>query len=85
VGEVARVALDEPDKPMQATYDQEETIKITSFREHSLFQVLNILRHLDQPSLELQLSSHPQFATAIFPYGVESIMQEAEERKKANP
>jgi len=45
VGEVVRVALDEPDKPMQATYDQEGTIKITSFREHSLFQVLHILRH----------------------------------------
>ena len=87
VREIVRVALDEPDKPIQATYDQEGTIKITSFREHTLFQVLHILRHLDQPLLESLLSSHPQFATAArrFPSGMDSIIQEAEERKKSNP
>lgn len=83
--EVVRVALDESDNPVQATYDQEGTIRITSCREHTLFQVLHILRHLDQPLLESLLSSHPQFAAAAgrFPYGMESIMQEAEERKKS--
>ncbi len=86
VREVVRVALDESDKPIEATYDQEGTIKITSFREHTLFQVLHILRHLDQPLLESLLSSHPQFAAAArrFPYGMESILQEAEERKKSD-
>jgi hypothetical protein len=85
VREVVRAALDEPDKPIDATYDQEGTIKITSFSEHTLFQVLHILRHLDLPLLESLLSSHPQFAAAArrFPYGMESIMLEAEERKKS--
>ena len=32
VREVVRVTLDEPDKPIQATYDQEGTTKISSFR-----------------------------------------------------
>lgn len=85
VREVVRVALDQPDRPIQATYNREETIQITSFREHNLFQVLHILRHLDPPLLESLLSSHPQFATAAarFPYGIDSMMQEAEERKKS--
>jgi hypothetical protein len=83
--EVVRVTLNEPDKPTQSTYDQEGTIKITSFREQTLFQILHILRHLDQPLLESLLSSHPQFAATAqrFPYGMESIQQEAEERLKS--
>jgi hypothetical protein len=85
--ELVRVLLDVPDKPIQATYDPEGTIQITSFREHTLFQVLHILRELDQSLLESLLSSHPQFAAAArrFPYGMESIRQEAAERKKSNP
>jgi hypothetical protein len=85
VREIVRATLSEPDKPMQGTYDQEGTIKITSLREHSLFQVLPILRHLDQPLLESLLSSHPQFSAAAqrFPYGMESIQQEAEDRRKS--
>jgi hypothetical protein len=85
VREVVRVALDQPDKPMQATYDREGTIQITSFREHTLFRVLHILRHLDEPLVESLLASHPQFAAAArrFPYGMESIQREAEERKKS--
>ena len=38
VREFVRVTLSEPDKPTESTYDQEGTIKITSFREHTLFQ-----------------------------------------------
>jgi hypothetical protein len=85
VREIVRVTLSDPDKPTEATYDQEGTIKITSFREQTLFQVLHILRHLDQPLLESLLSSHPQFAAAAqrFPYGMESIQQESEERLKS--
>jgi hypothetical protein len=85
VREIVRVTLSEPDKPTQSTYDQEGTIKITSSREQTLFQVLHILRRLDQPLLESLLSSHPQFAAAAqrFPYGMESIQQEAEERLKS--
>ena len=83
--EVVRVTLNEPDKPTESTYDQEGTIKITSSREQTLFQVLHLLRHLDQPLLESLLSSHPQFAAAAqrFPYGMESIQQEAEGRLKS--
>jgi hypothetical protein len=85
VREIVRVTLSEPDKPTESTYDQEGTIKITSLREQTLFQVLHILRHLDQPLLESLLSSHPQFAAAAqrFPSGMESIQQEAEERLKS--
>ena len=85
VREVVRVALNEPDKPIRATYDQEGTTEITSFHQHTLFEVLHILRHLDEPLAELLLASHPQFAAAArrFPYGMESISQEAEERKKS--
>ena len=85
VREVVRVTLDEPDKPMQATYDREGTSRITSFREHTLFQVLHILRHLDQSLADSLLASNPQFAAAArrFPNGMESIMQEAEERRKS--
>lgn len=85
VRDVVRVTLDEPDKPIQARWDQEGMLQFTSFREHTLFQVLHILRHLDQPLAESLLASHPQFAAAArrFPYGMESIMQEAEERGKS--
>ncbi|HEY1238936.1 MAG TPA: hypothetical protein VGF16_00205 [Bryobacteraceae bacterium] len=85
VREIVRFALDEPDKPTRATY--ERTIQITSSREHRLFQVLPILRQVDQPLLESLLSSHPQFAAAArrFPYGMESIMEEARGRMKSNP
>jgi hypothetical protein len=84
VREIVRVALEEPEQAIEARYDQEGTIKITSFREHTLFQMTHILRHLDQPLLESLLGKYPQFAAAArrFPYGIESIMREAEERKK---
>jgi hypothetical protein len=83
--EIVRVTLSEPDKPTESTFDQEGTIKITSLHEQTLFQVLHILRHLDQPLLESLLSAHPQFAAAAqrFPYGMESIQQEADERRKS--
>ena len=83
--EIVRVALDQPDKPIKARYDPEGKIEITSFREHTLFQVLHILRHLDQPLAESLLGSHPQLAAAAqrFPYAMETIQQEAEERRKS--
>ena len=85
VREVVRVTLSKPDKPTESTYDQEGTIKITSLHEQTLFQMLHILRHLYQSLLESLLSAHPQFAAAAqrFPYGMESIQQEAEERLKS--
>jgi hypothetical protein len=85
VREVVRVALDGPDQPAQATYDQEGTVRITSLRDHTLFEVLHILRHLDPPLVESLIASHPQFAAAArrFPYGMETIHQEAEERRKS--
>ena len=86
VREVVRVTRDERDKPIQATYDQEGTTKITSFREHTLFEVLHILRHLDEPLAELLFASHPQLAAAAHRFldEMESIVREAEERKKSD-
>ena len=85
VREFVGVALAAADKPMQATYDREGTIRITSFREHTLFQVLHILRRLDEPLLESLIGSHSQLAAAArrFPNGMESAIEEAEERRKS--
>ena len=85
VREVVGVALDRPDKPIQATYDREGTVQITSDREHTLFQVLHILRHLDEPLADSLLAAHAQVAAAArrFPYGIETIQREAEERRKS--
>lgn len=85
VQEAVRIALDQADQPIQATYDREGTVKLTSSREDALFQVLHVLRRLDQPLLESLLASHPQFAAAArrFPNGIETIIEEAEKRKKS--
>jgi TonB family protein len=85
VREVVGLALDRPDKPIQATYDREGTVQITSDREHTLFQILHILRHLDEPLADSLLAAHAQLAAAArrFPYGIETIQREAEERRKS--
>jgi hypothetical protein len=84
VREIVRFTLEQPDQPTQATYDPEGTVQITSVREHTLFSVLHILRHLDQPLADSLLADHAQLRAAArrFPYGMESVMQEAEARKK---
>jgi len=80
VREIVRVALEQPDQPITASYDQEGSIRITSGPEHTLFQILHVLRHVDGPLAESLIVGHQQLAAAArrFPNGMESVMREAE-------
>jgi len=51
--------------------------------KHTLFQILHVLRRLDEPLAETLIASHKQLAAAArrFPHGMESVMQEAEARR----
>jgi len=80
--EIVHRALERADRPFTATYDPEETARITSGREHTLFQIFHIVRLVDQLAESL-LAGHEQLAAAMrrFPNGMESVMQEAETRR----
>jgi hypothetical protein len=85
VREIVRRELDRPDVRISASYPDFE---ITSNREHVLFQVLHIIRHLDPALAESLIASHAQVAAAAQRYynGIETMHQEmerqAEERRK---
>jgi hypothetical protein len=81
--EIVRDALDTPDRPMTARYDEEGTV-ITSARENTLFQIWHVLRHLDPPTAELLRAGHEQLAAALhrLPDGIETIHQRAEKPGK---
>jgi hypothetical protein len=81
--EIVRTTLEQPDQPVTATYDPEGTASITSGRQHTLFQIFHIVRHLDVPLAESLIARHEQLAAAVrrFPNGMESVMQEAEARR----
>jgi hypothetical protein len=83
VREIVRVALEQPDQAITATYDEEGTVQITSAREHTLFQILHVLRHVDEPLAESLIAGHEQLAAAAhrFPNGMESVIREAEARR----
>lgn len=83
--EIVRLTLKEPDQPITATYDQEGTVRIASGREHTLFQILHVLRQVDGPLAESLIASHEQLAAAArrFPNGMESVMEEAARRSNA--
>jgi hypothetical protein len=82
--EIVQAALEDPDRAITAKYDPEGTTEITSGREHRLFQIFHILRRVDQPLAESLIAGHQQLANAArrFPNGMESVMQEAEVRRK---
>jgi len=83
--EIVRVTLDEADQPITASYGDERPARITSLREHQLFQMLPVLRHLDAPLAESLIARHEQLAVAArrFPYGMESLLEEAKARTAA--
>jgi len=85
VREIVRVTLEQPDMRITAVLDQEHTVRITSRREHHLFQILHILRHLDPPLAVSLIAGHEQLAAAArrFPNGVESVREEAEARRRS--
>jgi hypothetical protein len=82
VREIVRIAMEQPDLGTSAGYG--EDIRITSSREHVLFEVLHILRHLDASLAESLIANHEQLAVAArrYPDGHETIYQESEERRK---
>jgi hypothetical protein len=81
--EIVRTTLEQPDRPVTANYDPAGTAPITSEREHMLFQIFHIVRHIDGPLADSLLASHEQLAAAVrrFPNGMESVMEEAEARR----
>ena len=85
VREIVNIALDRPDLGTSARYPD---VHITSSREHVLFEVLHILRHLDPPLAESLTASHSQLAAAAqrYPNGTETMHRELElqagERRK---
>jgi hypothetical protein len=83
--EIVRVALAQPDQPVNANYDPEGTVRITSGRAHTLFQFFHIVLQVDAPLAESLIASHEQLASALhrFPKGMESVTEEAEARRAA--
>jgi hypothetical protein len=83
--EIVRVTLDQADQPITASYGDDRPARITSLREHNLFQMLPVLRHLDEPLAESLMAAHDQLAAAArrFPYGMESLREEAKARTAA--
>ena len=81
--DIVRVATDRPDQPITARYGPESP-EITSVREHTLFLILHILRHLDNELAESLIGIYEQLAAAarIFPNGIESITEANERRRK---
>jgi hypothetical protein len=80
--EIVRVTLSQPDWPITASYDQEQSVRITSGHDHTIFTILPILRRLDPPLVESLIGSHEQLAAAArrFPNGMESVMEEAQRK-----
>jgi hypothetical protein len=66
-----------PDLGTSASYPD---VHITSTREHVLFEVLHVLRHLDPPLAESLIASHAQLALAAqrYPNGTETMREELE-------
>jgi hypothetical protein len=81
--DIVRVTLSQPDWPITATYDHDQTVRITSGRMHSIFTILHVLRRLDAPLVESLIGEHEQLATAArrFPNGMESVMEEMQRRR----
>jgi hypothetical protein len=81
--EIVQLALEHPDQPTTANYDPEGTVRITSERAHTFFQIFHILRQVDAPLAESLIAGYDQLAAALqrFPNGMESVMEEAEARR----
>jgi hypothetical protein len=79
VREIVRIALEQPDLGTSAGYPD---VRITSSREHVLFEVLHILRRLDSSLADSLIEDHEQLAVAArrYPNGIESMYQEFEQQ-----
>jgi hypothetical protein len=83
---VARMVVDravsEPDGAMSARYRNE--VEFSSTRQHTLFQILHVLRRLDPAIAQSLLDSHDQLAVAArrYPNGWETMNEEMEAEVK---
>jgi hypothetical protein len=75
--EIVDRALKEPDTGASADYMNE--IHFSSPRQHHLFEILHVLRHLDPNLAESLIEFQDQLAVAVrrFPYGMETMHEEA--------
>jgi hypothetical protein len=82
VREIVRREMEQPDEGTSAGYP--DGIRITSQREHTFFELLHVLRHLDPSLAESLIAGHEQLAAAArrFPKGQETMMEENEERRR---
>jgi len=82
VREIVRHEMERPDAGTSAGYP--DGIAFTSRREHALFELLHVLRHLDPELAESLIAGHAQLAVAVrrFPKGHETMMEEAEEQRR---
>ena len=82
VREIVRREMELPDEGTSAGYP--DGIRITSHREHTFFELLHVLRHLDPSLAESLIAEHEQLAAAArrFPKGRETIIEESEERRR---
>lgn len=82
VREIVRKEMERPDEGTSAGYP--DGIRITSRREHTFFELLHVLRHLDPSLAESLIDGHEQLAAAAqrFPKGHETMIEESEERRK---
>jgi hypothetical protein len=80
--EIVRVERERADETTSAGYP--DGITFTSRREHTLFEILHVLRELDPVLAEMLIADHEQLAAAVlrFPNGRQTMIEENEERRK---
>ncbi|HVW07389.1 MAG TPA: hypothetical protein VHC90_02345 [Bryobacteraceae bacterium] len=59
-------------------------VQIASSRQATLFRILHVVKHLDEPLANSLLASHEELAKAAarFPFGMETIREEARARER---
>ena len=87
VRDLVKSVEERSDKPITATYDPERTVVIFSEREHTLFQLLDVLRKVDNDLAESLIARYQQLGEAArhYPNGMRSIADEATKRKPEAP
>jgi len=78
--EIVQFARKEPDSKVSCDYGD---VQFTSQREHTLFQVLHLLRTLDLPLAEELIATHHELAAAAarYPNGMNSMREEQERER----
>jgi hypothetical protein len=83
VREIVRVTLEQPERPMTASY-ADGAVNLTSWRAHVFFEILHILQHLDPELAKRLIAGNAKLAKAArrFPKGRKSMEEEAESRRQ---